>query len=278
MRDGRDVSRISLSAGYAADGFTGQCWLGDYRWDNLIEMLGTAMLIAKMWPTAFGRAVALLFLFTPRAPVVLRNGWTEPSVTLLLAATVLSAQRRSGWTPWLLGLLLASKQYMFIVATSALFMLRPRKSGWTALAIWCGKVLLAGMLVSLPLILWNPAAYIRSNFAAAAGAGFRYDAMSYLAYWADTHNWTPPMWIGAVSLMLAVPATIVAIKRFEPTAGGFAAACAVVMVFFFAFNKFAFANYFYLVIATICISINGSQPQPIAKELVESEPELRLAA
>jgi hypothetical protein len=257
----------------------GHLLLGDYRWDNLLAMLLTAVMIAKMWPGAMGRAVALLFLFTPRALLVLRNGWTEPTVTLLLAATVLSAKRRSAWTPWLLGILLASKQYMFIVAAPALLMLRPRESDWTTTSKWCGKVLLAGMLVSLPLILWNPAAYVRSNFAAAAGAAFRYDALSFFAYWADTHSWTPPIWIGAVSLIVAVPVTVVAIKRCEPTAGGYAAACAVVMIFFFALNKFAFANYFYLVIATLAVSVNSSQPESAICEKPESAPaDLRLAA
>ena len=154
-----------------------------------------------------------------------------------------------------MGLLLVSKQYMFIIAAPALIMLRPRDGGWIGYIKWCGKAFLAGAMVSLPLMLWNLPAYIHSNFAAAAGADFRYDAMSFFAYWADTHGWTPPTWIGAVSLVVAVPVTIASIRRCEFTAGGFAAACSVVMVFFFALNKFAFANYFYLVIATSCASV-----------------------
>jgi hypothetical protein len=279
VRDGRTYLGFPYPPVTLLMDLPGHLLLGDYRWDNLLAMLLTAVMIARMWPGTMGRVVALLFLFTPRALLVLRNGWTEPTVTLLLAATVLSVKRRPAWTPWLLGMLLASKQYMFIVAAPALVMLRPRELDWTTTIKWCGKVFLVGMLVSLPLILWNPAAYMRSNFAAAAGAACRYDALSFFAYWADTHNWTPPIWIGAVSLIVAMPVTILAIKRCESTAGGFAAACAIVMIFFFSLNKFAFCNYFYLVIATLGVCVTASQPESAIREESGSVPaDLRLAA
>ena len=70
-----------------------------------------------------------------------------------------------------MGLLLVSKQYMFIIAAPALIMLRPRDGGWIGYIKWCGKAFLAGAMVSLPLMLWNLPAYIHSNFAAAASAG-----------------------------------------------------------------------------------------------------------
>jgi hypothetical protein len=51
------------------------------------------------------------------------------------------------------------------------------------------------------------------------------------------------------------------------------------MIFFFALNKFAFANYFYLVIATLAVSVNSSQPESAICEKPESAPaDLRLAA
>jgi hypothetical protein len=169
---------------------------------------------------------------------------------------------------------------MFIVAVPALIMLRPQGAGRIGYAKWVGKAVLAGAVVSLPLALWNTPAYLHSNFAAASGAAFRYDAMSFFAYWADTHNWTPPTWIGGVCLLAAVPVTIAAIRRCENSAGGFAAACGVVMVFFFALNKFAFLNYFYLVIATLCASVAGSEARAVGAEdsLPEQVAQQRLAA
>ena len=70
----------------------GHLLAGDYRWDNLLAMALTAVLIAKIWPGTMGRAVALLF-FTPRAILGACNGWTEPTIILLMAATVLSAAK-----------------------------------------------------------------------------------------------------------------------------------------------------------------------------------------
>lgn len=220
---------------------------GDYRWSNLAAMLLAAILIARLTDGPASKLVALIFLFTPRALLVLRNGWTEPQIAMLLAATIFTATRRPRWTPYILGLLLASKQYMFIAIAPALLLLpnedRPK---------WIAKVVAAALLVSLPLILWNLPAYLRANFAAASGAAFRYDAMSYFAYWADTHAWTPPSWIGWVCLLAAVPVTALALKHSPHTPQGFTAALSVVMIVFFALNKFAFCNYYYLVIAAFC--------------------------
>ena len=81
-----------------------------------------------------GFAAAALFLLSPRGFYVLEHGWTEPFVVMLLAATVFCACRRPRWTPLMLGLLLFSKQYIFI-ALPAMLLLAPRP--------WASRALLA---------------------------------------------------------------------------------------------------------------------------------------
>src|SRR6185312_14878126 len=123
---------------------------------------------------------------------------------------------------------------------------------------WCAKAMTAGLVASLPLILWNVRAYLHANFAAASGAAFRYDALSYFAYWADTHDWTPPRHVEWISLLTLVPTGWFTLRRAGRSAAGFAAGLSLVALVFFASNKFAFCNYYYLVIAALCTSVAAS--------------------
>jgi hypothetical protein len=78
---------------------------------------------------------------------------------------------------------------------------------------------------------------------------FRLDALSYLALYARAFGQQPSHLIGFVTLGLAW----LFCWRYAPrTPEGFAAALALSLGIFFAFNKQAFANYYFLVIGTLC--------------------------
>jgi hypothetical protein len=137
----------------------------------------------------------------------------------------------------------------------------------------------AGLVASLPLILWNVRAYVHANFAAASGAAFRYDALSYFAYWADTHAWTPPRHVEWISLLTLVPTGWFVLRRAGRSAAGFTVGLSLVALVFFASNKFAFCNYYYLVIAALCTSAGASTcVETGAIPLVPPAEPVRLAA
>src|SRR5258707_14745999 len=73
-----------------------------------------------------GPAAAGLFLLTPRGFFVLSQGWTEPLVVLLFAATVFAACRRPRFAPYLLGLFWAVKQYV-VLSAPLMILLIPAK-------------------------------------------------------------------------------------------------------------------------------------------------------
>ncbi len=259
----------------------GHLLCGDYRYTNLVAMVAAAALMGYARPGRTSKLAAILFLFTPRVFLVLRNGWTEPQVAMLLAAAVFCACRLPRAMPFALGLLLVSKQFMFCAAGPSLLLLG-RGWNWTRAQRMYAKAALAGALVSVPLALWNVEAYWRANFAAAAAAKLRYDALSFLAYWANTHDWTPSASIGAVALVAVLPATALVIWRCEWSPAGFAAAVGIVFLVFFSINKFDFCNYYYFVISALCAAVAGATPAATAAlsnpATVEPSQPRRLAA
>jgi hypothetical protein len=200
---------------------------------------------------------ALLFASTPRLFFVLEQSWTEPILVALFVATVLLAQRQSRWLPLVLGLLLACKQtaLLFLPLTPMLLgrPFQPRR-----LAVLLAQAAAVALLVTLPLALWNPAAFLRSAVVWQLVQPFRPDALSYLALAGETG--LPNAIAMAITAAMTVTALIFALRRLPWTPTGFSAASAVVTFAFFAFNKQAFANYHFLVLGTLACAFAVSRP------------------
>ncbi len=182
----------------------GHVIMGDFRYSNLIAMVGAAALIGYMKRGTTPLLAGMLFLSTGRSLFVLETGFTEPGVALLLAATLFAAVR--GWrvTPVLLGLLFASKQYLVIIAPCALLLV-PGVWEWRKALRW---VLVAGavaLLVSLPIILVDLAAFVRCTITPIAKAHFRKDGLSYLALYAYRKGVVPNAMIGFGLAAVALP-------------------------------------------------------------------------
>ena len=234
----------------------------DYRYSQLAALVGAAGLMAGARRGRAGVLACALFLLTPRVFFVLEQGWTEPYAVLLLAATVLCACRFPRALPYALGLLLAVKQYLVLAAPLTLLLL-PRP--WRLRDAWrlwwrAGAV---GLAVSLPLILWNAPAFLRSAVTLQFHQPFRQEALSYLAWWA--RDGSAPL-SPALSVVAALGAMGLSLWRAPRTPAGFAAAVALTLGAFFAFNKQAFCNYYFLVVGALCVAIAvvDAPPEPDA--------------
>ena len=69
----------------------------------------------------------------------------------------------------------------------------------------------------------------------------------------------------AIAFVALVVATGLVLWRCRRTAAGFAAGTALVFFAFFAFNKQAFANYYYFVIGAMCCAVATAVPDPHAE-------------
>jgi hypothetical protein len=245
VRDGRISIGFQYPPVVLLVDVVGKFVAGDYRFAQLAAWLSASVLLAAIGGRR-ARVAALTLLFWPRAFFLLEQGWPEPTQALLLAATALAAKRRPAALPWIAGLLLASRQYLVVAAPLLLFLADAPRSPRATLAFLL-KAAAIGAAVTLPFLLWDPEAFAESLWVAQTDMPPRRDALSFLALIADGNGGVfPPTWIGFVVGVGAVSATFVRGPR-RPAL--FGAALGASLLYFFAFNKFAFCNYYATVLA-----------------------------
>lgn len=228
--------------------------LGDVRYASLGAIVLSAALIGYARPSRASRLAASLLLLTPAFPLMLYLGWTESYVLLLVALTWFCHCRRPSLVPYAVGLMLVSKQYMVIGAPVALLLI-PRPWSWRALWPFAWRAAVAGGAVTLPLVLWNPQAFMQSAVWLQFRQPFRWDALSYLV-WA--HPQQPGRWLWLPFAGAAI-VWLVVLGRSRRTRISYPLAVALAMAAFFALNKQAFANYYYLVIGVLFAAVAGEE-------------------
>ena len=229
---------------------------GDPRLSDLTAWAGAAVVVAYGFPRRAGRprgavGPALLILFAPGVFVLVQACWTESLLVLLLAMTTALAARRRLWSTAVgAGLLLASKQYVPLAAPAWL-LLAPRP--WRSMAAirWAGVALAAGLLVTMPFVLWDPRAFVRSLTVLNVGM-IRSDAISFLPPLLHATGWHPPLL--ACPVAAAAVASALVLWRSPPTPAGFAAGFGLISTCLFAVSPLAFGNYYALAAAAFCVA------------------------
>lgn len=250
---------------------------GDHRYSQLAAMTLAGALIAFARPGRVAALAAALLLFTPRGFYILGRGWTEPFTVLLLTLTVFLAcrgatpvgeppqPRHANWgLPFAAGWFLATKQYL-VLAVPLLWLLLPRPVTPSRFVSFTWKAALAGLVVTLPLVLADVRAFWRSTVTVQLRAPYRTDALTFQNYWLHGRGLLPPdgslppadvipptFWPALAAAALAIA---LALWRAERSPAGFAGAVALVFVLFISLNKQAFANYYYFVIAALCCAV-----------------------
>jgi hypothetical protein len=234
----------------------GQILFNDPRYAQLAAMGLAAVLMTFARPSGLGLIAAALYLTTPRIFFVLEQSWTEPFLVLGVAAVTYASCRRSRLLPWLFGAFIALKQYLVFALPTLLFLVeapRDRRRVWAFLA----RAAAVGAAVTLPFVLWNPAAFWKSVVALQFHQPFRPDALSLLAWWAGGGHDRPG---SAISFAVAAAGSALALWRLPRTPAGFAMAIALTFMGFFVFSKQAFCNYYFFVIGALCASLAAWRP------------------
>lgn len=225
---------------------------GDYRYSQLAAMALTALLLGFARPSRIAFLAAALLLFTPRVFYVVEQGWTDPYVVLCFALVVFAALRWRRALGVALGLFFVSKQYTPLAVPAALLMLPERLSRKTIL-----QAALVGSVVTLPFVFWDVRAFVWDTLALQVHSPFRPTALSYLAWFFAETGRALPSAVGFIAAMLALAFTLARRRR---SVACFATSCALVYLVFFAFNKQAFCNYYFLVLAMACAGIAACLP------------------
>ena len=81
---------------------------------------------------------------------------------------------------------------------------------------------------------------------------FRIDSLSYLAWYARITGSQPAAWVGFAAMLAAM---VLVLWRAPRTPAGFAAGGATILFAFFAFNKQAFCNYYFVVLGALWCAV-----------------------
>lgn len=231
---------------------------GDYRYALLAAVTLAAALIAYARPSILSFAAAAILLLQPRGMYMLERGWSDGFVVLCLAATVFCAVRLPRAMPLMLGALLASKQYVPLAA-GAMLLLVDSPRDWRAAARVLGGASLVAAALTLPFVLWDPAAFWRSAVALQWQQPYRWDSLSFVAWWMGRRE--IPAALTAVPFAALAATTALVLGRCRPSPYAFAAGIALILLAFFAFNKQAFGNYYYVVIGAMCCAVATTTPE-----------------
>jgi hypothetical protein len=222
--------------------------LGDPRYATMAAVALAAWLLARSKSGPQASIAALLILFTPRTFYVVHRAWTDPFVVMLTACVVYAAIRAPKYLYVAAGLYCCVKQHMFIGAP-ALLLLLPRPWSWRQVVSFYAKVGAVGLLVTLPLALWDLRAFINSVLN--IREVFRTDSLGVLALLANTGVIHLSKWTG-----IGVAAVVGSVGlRFAPRSpAGFALLAGLTHFSLYLFSTHAFCNEYYNVLGALCIA------------------------
>jgi len=215
-----------------------------------------ALRSGKSIPSLLEDAPALLFWQTPLLLMVVELSWLDPLQVMLISAGVAAfVADRKTFAAVLFGVAVSSKQSMFWLFPLVGVVLRFDLKRWVVLSV-------AALVPLLPFIVWDFRALKHANFDFMSGLPPRRDALCFTnAVWKMSGAAFPAAsafllsaCIVGVACLRALPAGVRArfgfLAGFAPVASrpalDFTQALVLTYFVFFFFNKWAFANYYFL--------------------------------
>jgi len=229
--------------------------LGDVRLSLLAAVAGTAVLMVATArrlgapPGHRAELAAVALLFHPRGFFLIEQAWIEPYMALGAAAVAWALAARSGRAiPLMLAFYVNTKQYACFWLP---LLLAGRRVGWRQV-LAAGAI---GSIVIVPFLAWSPEGFWRGVFLAQITTPLRIDALSVPAAVARATGVALPAVLGFAAAGL-VAAYAVRSRQGRP--GEDALGAAAMYLAFFAFNKQASLNYYWLVGAFLLLAAGAA--------------------
>ena len=233
-----------------------QLFAGDFRFGHLAALTIALLCIGNFQRTRTARLAAMALAFSTPTFFVLQIGWTEPVSAMLFCTFLWLHARYSDSRPaenWAFGWLLASKQYLVLMLPLLLILPTNYRSiegkiQWRQII----SIVFITAIAVLPFLIWNPNAFLNSAYLLHLRQQLRADALSYPVF---LQNWSALHLPTMLGFVLPVGALWFCGKYAPRSSAGFAASAALVHFIFFAFNKQAFTNYYFFVLAILYCGI-----------------------
>ncbi|HXB62142.1 MAG TPA: hypothetical protein VNU94_04745 [Acidobacteriaceae bacterium] len=218
--------------------------LGDVRYSYVLAIMIAAWLSFAMVPNKRSQWLTVFLLLNPLTFYVENRCFTEPLVLMMLCATVYAAVKKRWWLPLALGLLLAAKQYNFLVLPLAGYLVQPFQ--WRRYLKLAGTSLVVAAATVLPFACWNLRGLWHDLVLFHLAQPFRADAMSFAVAFPLLLKIGPLLLLAFLVWSLRVSAR---------SAAMFAAAYGVSVLLFFSTSKQAFCNYYFLIAQALLLAV-----------------------
>jgi hypothetical protein len=224
---------------------------GDVRWGLMVAQLaaaGVVVALARPRRQDAGVAAAALLLVLPGTLTQVEQAWTEPLIFLLVALALLAVARgRLAWAVMLIALALACKQHIALLLP-LLAVWRPFGPRRAVLAAGVAALLVLPWAVANLGAMWHDTVTLLLGF-----HPIRFADTLYLAAIHELGR-TPPFWLTGALVVAVVAGCTLAVRRWQPPPGRFAAVAAIALFGANLLNKQAFYNQFWLVGALVLLA------------------------
>jgi hypothetical protein len=234
--------------------------VGNVGYSLVLALTGLTVLLRRLAVDATGRMLALVPLAMPFTPQILLNQWVEPIPMLLLGVCAWAwVGRRRRVATVGLGLLLATKQYFFVVLPLLVVVRRGLGTRATAAAIAVTGAVCGAF------VLWDPAAFWHSAVWLQFHLPLREDSVSLPVAWGRTFGTAPWSLLGPVALLAGVLVSALVSWRGGSTATAFCVGSGLSLLATVVLSPHAFANYYALIEVALvigCITWAGETAVP----------------
>ena len=189
---------------------------------------------------------AAVLATSPSGWYIVKSGYIEPLVVLLLAVAVFCAARWPRGLPYAIGALVVAKQYAPLLLPLTTLIVPWRTMLRRSFLL---PMIGTAAVCTVPALLAR--GFWRSVVVVQFIQPFRRDSLSFPAWWANHGHPEPST---ALFFVPAVAAIVLCCRYAPRTPSSFAASSALVLLLFFAFAKQAFPNYYFLVIGALCVA------------------------
>jgi uncharacterized membrane protein len=180
-------------------------------------------------------------------------GFSEPLVAMFGVAILLVHRIRPRLGPYVLGAFIAIKQYTFVVVPLYLLLV-PRPWGWRSVSRVLVRATAVFAAFTIPFLLWNPEAFIRSVYLLQLRQPLRSDALTFTAQFIAPYVDLSSFALSALPLGAAAIALVLSLKYAPTGLQGFALGSAFTFAMLFVFAKQASVPNYYVVVIAFCFA------------------------